>query len=255
MDSFFTVRINEQGRVRRAIAQRAGREIRAAGEGPRRGRPGRKRLGAGVGAGASVSYDEVGRTRELLLTRIALYGYTMTQVIPTREWSGPAYTYTIGLPQHIGHPELAVCGLSPKASIRVITSVVGLLEETPEAEGRVVGAFANDVPYWIAPIPDRMVDSYLGLAEWWRRDHHDGATARRRDGHSEADHRLRSHRPLPVGARLPSRLPDRAVPAAPADHRARAEHHRHQPAGRRQCDRLTPSQRARSGAVAPHRGL
>lgn len=120
--------------------------------------------------GASVSYDQVGRTRALLLTRIALYGYTMTQVIPTRECSGPSYTYTIGLPQHIGHPELAVSGLSPKASTRVITSVVALLEETPEAEGRVVGAFANDVPCWIAPIPDRMVDSYLGLAEWWRRD-------------------------------------------------------------------------------------
>jgi len=93
-----------------------------------------------------VSYDEVGRTRELLLTRIALYGYAMTQVIPAREWSGPSYTYTIGLPQHIGHPELAVCGLSPKASMRVITSVVGLLEEMPEAEGGVVGAFAYDVP-------------------------------------------------------------------------------------------------------------
>jgi hypothetical protein len=130
-----------------------------------------------MGAGASVSYDEVGRTRELLLTRIALYGYAMIQVIPTRERSGRTYTYTIGLPQHIGHPELAVCGVTPKASIRVITSVVGLLEDTPEAEGRVVGAVAEDVPCWIAPIPDRMVDSYLGLAEWWRRDHHDGSTA------------------------------------------------------------------------------
>jgi hypothetical protein len=45
-------------------------------------------VGAGVGAGASVSYDEVQRTRELLLTQIALYGYTMTQVIQTKEWSG-----------------------------------------------------------------------------------------------------------------------------------------------------------------------
>jgi hypothetical protein len=62
--------------------------------------------------GASVSYDQVGRTRALLLTRIALYGYTMTQVIPTRECSGPSYTYTIGLPQHIGHPELVSSVLS-----------------------------------------------------------------------------------------------------------------------------------------------
>jgi Domain of unknown function (DUF4262) len=121
-----------------------------------------------------VSYDEVQRTRELLLTRIARYGYTMTQVIPTRESSGRVYTYTISLPQHIGHPELAVCGLSPEASMRVITSVVGLLEEMPEVEGRVVGAFANDVPCWIARVPDPVVDSYLGLAEWWRRGHHDG---------------------------------------------------------------------------------
>ena len=121
-----------------------------------------------------MSYDEIQRTRELLLTRIALYGYTMTQVIPTKDWGGPSYTYTIGLPQHIGHPELAVCGLSPRASMRVITSVVTLLEDTPEAEGRVAGAFQNEVPCWIAPIPDRMVDRYLGLAEWWRREYHDG---------------------------------------------------------------------------------
>lgn len=121
-----------------------------------------------------MSYDEVQRTRELLLTRIARYGYTMTQVIPTKAWSGRSYTYTIGLPQHIGHAELAVCGLSPQASMRVITSVVAHLEETPKVEGRVVGAFANDVPCWIAPVPDRMIDSYLGLTEWWRREHHDG---------------------------------------------------------------------------------
>lgn len=69
---------------------------------------------------------------------------------------------------------VAVCGLSPQASMRVITSVVAHLEETPKVEGRVVGAFANDVPCWIAPVPDRMIDSYLGLTEWWRREHHDG---------------------------------------------------------------------------------
>jgi hypothetical protein len=121
-----------------------------------------------------VSYDEIQRTRELLLRRISLYGYAITQVVPTEDWGGPSYTYTIGLPQHMGHPELAVCGRSPRASIRVITSVVTLLEDTPEAEGRVVGAFHNEAPCWIAPIPDRMVDRYLGLAEWWRRGYHDG---------------------------------------------------------------------------------
>ena len=217
MDSFFTVRItsSDEFDVPSLSAQDVRR--RAAGEGCRRGRAGRKRLGAGMGAGASVSYDEVGRTRELLLTRIALYGYAMIQVVPTRERGGRTYTYTIGLPEHIGHPELAVCGVTPKASIRVITSVVGLLEDTPEAEGRVVGAVAQDVPCWIAPIPDRMVDTYLGLAEWWRRDHHDGSTAAVKQI-IVCD----PSRPFPVGAGLPSQLPDRAVPAAPADHGARA---------------------------------
>ncbi len=123
-----------------------------------------------------MSYDEVQRTRELLLTRIARYGYAVTEVTPS-QGNDRAYTYTTGLPRHMGHPELAVCGLTVEASLRVITSVVALLEETPEVEGRVLGAFANDRPCWIVPVPESMIDSYLGLAEWWRREHYDAGTA------------------------------------------------------------------------------
>ena len=64
------------------------------------------------------------------------------------------------------------------------------------------------------------IDSYLGLAEWWRREPSGGIAAVRPTGC------------FPWEQSLPSRLPDRAVPAAPADHDARAEHHRHQSARR-----------------------
>lgn len=72
-----------------------------------------------------MSYDEVGRTRELLLTRIALYGYTMTQVIPTREWSGPAYTYTIGLGSPCCSPQIIV-----REPSTIVTDQLGGLSAT-----------------------------------------------------------------------------------------------------------------------------
>jgi hypothetical protein len=109
----------------------------------------------------------------------------------------------------------------------VITSVVGLLEQTPEAEGRVVGAFANDLPCWIVPVPDRMVDFYLGLAEWWRRDHHDGGTAvAKQIIVCDPASVFRGIRGCQTCYRSGQSL------LLPADHSARAEHHRtEQPGG------------------------
>lgn len=52
-----------------------------------------------------MSDERAQRARELLLTRIALYGYTMVEVFGKAE-PGPSYTYTLGLPRELGHPEL-----------------------------------------------------------------------------------------------------------------------------------------------------
>jgi hypothetical protein len=46
-------------------------------------------------------------------------------------------------------------------------------EPTPPPHGGYVEE-RHSARRWIAPIPDRMVDRYLGLAEWWRRRYHDG---------------------------------------------------------------------------------
>ncbi len=123
-----------------------------------------------------MSDQEAERRRSLLLTRIALYGYTMVEIYGADEASSPTYAYTLGLPGEMGHPELAVCGLSSIASVEVITSVVALLYDTPQLEGRVTVP-ARRRPLWIAPLPGASVESRLGLADWWRREHHDGQRA------------------------------------------------------------------------------
>lgn len=121
-----------------------------------------------------MSDEDTERRRRLLLRRIALYGYTMVEVSSSKEASGgPTYAYTLGLPREIGHPELAICGLPSIASVELIASVVGLLYDTPQLEGRVA-APAHRWPLWIAPLPPHEVESRLGLAGWWRREHHDG---------------------------------------------------------------------------------
>lgn len=124
-----------------------------------------------------MSYDEVPRTRELLLTRIALYGYAITQVFQVGEARDQSYTYTIGLPQHIGHPELALSGIGPRTAVEVIPAVVALLEQVPEIDGRVVGAMEDRRPLWIVALPAEVVASRLGVAGWWRREQHDGRPA------------------------------------------------------------------------------
>jgi hypothetical protein len=120
-----------------------------------------------------VSYEDAERRRRLLLTRISLCGYTMVEIYGADESSGPTYAYTLGLPREMGHPELAVCGLPSIASVELVSSVVALLYDTPQLEGRVA-APARRGPLWIAPLPPESVESRLGLAGWWRREHHDG---------------------------------------------------------------------------------
>jgi hypothetical protein len=121
-----------------------------------------------------MSDDEAARTRELLLTRIARYGYAITQVFRAGAARDQSYTYTIGLPQHIGHPELALSGVGPSTAVEVIPAVVALLEQIPEVDGRVIGALEDRKPLWIVTLPEAVVASRLGVAGWWRREQHDG---------------------------------------------------------------------------------
>lgn len=119
----------------------------------------------------------VERLRRVLLTRIASYGYTHQGVLGAAASDRETYTYTIGLPAHIGHPELAVCGVASTKAIPVIGAVVDVLRSTPNLEGRVTGALEGDMPLWIAPLSVGVVAMHLGGACWWRREHHDGQPA------------------------------------------------------------------------------
>jgi hypothetical protein len=124
-----------------------------------------------------VSDEDAERVRQLMLTRIRRYGYAMTQVFGVGEQRDQSYTYTIGLPHHIGHPELALSGVGPTTAVEVIPAVVALLEQVPEVDGRVVGALEDRQPLWIVTLPEEVVATRLGVAGWWRSEHHDGLPA------------------------------------------------------------------------------
>lgn len=117
------------------------------------------------------------RLRRVLLARIASYGYTHQGVLGAAPSGRETYTYTIGLPAHIGHPELVVCGVASENAVTVIGAVVELLRSTPNLDGRVTGALKHDMPLWIAPVPEHVVATHLGGACWWRREHHDAQPA------------------------------------------------------------------------------
>ena len=86
------------------------------------------------------------------------------------------YSYTLGLPLHIGYPELVICGFGPRTAMNVVTAVVALLHETPVLEGRVAVP-GRRAPLWVTPLPEETVASYLWGAGWWRREHHDSQSA------------------------------------------------------------------------------
>jgi hypothetical protein len=121
--------------------------------------------------------DGLERVGEQLLERIAEYGFTYTGVFDHLGLESP-FVHTIGLPAHIGHPELVMCGLrSYETMIGVIASVVDLLGTSARLEGRVVGALRQEVPVWVASVPRETVEEQLSWACWWREEHHDGEPA------------------------------------------------------------------------------
>jgi len=112
------------------------------------------------------------RSRRLVLTRIAQHGYAYKQIIGVEP-----YAYTLGLPAHIGHPELVVCGTSPLFGLAMVNAVVAHLRSTPALDGRVRLAGEDGLPLWIAELPQGVVTARLGAARWWREEYHDGRPA------------------------------------------------------------------------------
>lgn len=71
----------------------------------------------------------------------------------------PGYTYTVGLPQATGFPEIVVMGLTPAASRGLLDLVVGLVRSGVELPLGValVGVLDNDLRCVLAPVD---------VAEW-----------------------------------------------------------------------------------------
>lgn len=91
-------------------------------------------------------------------------GYAVEPVAPRADTDPPtpAYTYTIGLPAAVGHPEIAVFGLTPVASSGLIDLVVGALRGGTEIPHGVelVGLLDNDLRCAFAAVD---VEAWAGL--------------------------------------------------------------------------------------------
>ena len=83
----------------------------------------------------------------------------------------PAYAYSIGMPDAVGFPDVAVFGLAPVAANGLVTLVADACRGGTEIPLGVelVGLLDNDLRCYFAPIDTRQVGDYFSTATAWYR--------------------------------------------------------------------------------------
>lgn len=100
-------------------------------------------------------------------------GFAVEPVAAVPDGNPPraGYTYTIGLPAHVGFPELVVFGLTPVAARGLLGLVVDALAGGTEIPLGVelVGLLDNDLRSVFAPVDlEAWVDLFGTAAAWYR---------------------------------------------------------------------------------------
>ena len=100
-------------------------------------------------------------------------GFAVEPVPPVADADPPraGYTYTIGLPAHVGFPELVVFGLTPVAARGLLGLVVDLLRGGTEIPLGVelVGLLDNELRAVFAPVDaDEWSALFATAAAWYR---------------------------------------------------------------------------------------
>jgi len=100
-------------------------------------------------------------------------GWAVEPVAPVPDADPPqaGYTYTIGLPAHVGFPEVVVFGLAPVAARGLLGLVVDALAGGTEIPLGVelVGLFDNDLRSVFAPVDAGAVGGLFATAAAWYR--------------------------------------------------------------------------------------
>ena len=83
----------------------------------------------------------------------------------------PAYGYTIGVPELLGFPEVAVFGLTPVATRGLLDMLIGMLRDGTEVPVGVelVGLFDNDLRCLFAPVDVETWAAWFTTAVAWYR--------------------------------------------------------------------------------------
>ena len=82
----------------------------------------------------------------------------------------PAWAYTIGLHETLGHPELAMFGMPVDDLHRALNHMGGLVRAGRTFEpGEYDGVF-EDLPCAVRPVAPRWLDVFFGNAAWHYRD-------------------------------------------------------------------------------------
>ncbi|CAN5489608.1 hypothetical protein BH23ACT3_BH23ACT3_07550 [soil metagenome] len=100
-------------------------------------------------------------------------GYAVEPVSPDpgTDPPSPAYTYTIGVPEAVGFPEIAVFGLTPVASSGLLDLVVDACRGGTEIPLGVelVGLLDNDLRCLFAPVDIEQWGGFFSTAIAWYR--------------------------------------------------------------------------------------
>ena len=100
-------------------------------------------------------------------------GWALEPVTPNSETNPPtpSYAYTIGVPAHIGFPEIAVFGLTPSAANGLIGMVIDACRGGTEIPFGIelIGLLDNDLRCFFAPIGADSAAEYLPTAVAWYR--------------------------------------------------------------------------------------
>jgi len=101
-----------------------------------------------------------------LLAKISEHGWQCTSV--AGEESSPSFSYTIGLFQSFGHPELVIFGLNPKTAHGVLSIAArAAAAGKPLDLQQPTDALLEDYPCVFVKVPESEYDSYILSACWY----------------------------------------------------------------------------------------
>ena len=110
----------------------------------------------------------IDKVEERVLGDIARFGWHLIQI--NADTQGPAFVYSIGMMETLGHPEMIMCGLAPKVMATVINCVGHQVRKGRNfAKLGLFEGLLEGYACKVIPVHERWHTEYFGYAMWHRR--------------------------------------------------------------------------------------